>query len=386
MKQLSKMMIVALAAIALAAPAYAWDFSASGSASAQWSSSSIKADKDTDVATSQAVADSGGAISIVSSHTDGGKSVTLTYKIDYDGGLDEGLTLTGSSKVGNWTASATTNHQKLNNGAPATGEDETNISLTDGTMTIVLGGAGHLSSQNVSSGSVAGGDSINMDQATGDYNVGAYVGTFKGVSLGYKVNDTTSVTVALQFTSSDNDSLGVPSTFIDGETASYGSTGNGVGLSTVAGPATIGFTYASANSVDQSAGGKGTAKTTLTTMGLGVKLDLGDIDPFLSYGSATAKGGTGWKSDIAASEFGLTYALGSDSVVLFLGNSEHKSTSAAGVAGEPDKWSAMEVGYTTAVGPATLGVGYGSLTKAQTDATHDGYSASYMEVQLDFSF
>ena len=36
MKQLSKMMLAAVASVALAAPAFAWDFSASGSASAQF--------------------------------------------------------------------------------------------------------------------------------------------------------------------------------------------------------------------------------------------------------------------------------------------------------------------------------------------------------------
>jgi len=386
MKYIAKMMLAALASIAIAVPAYAWDFSASGSASAQWSQSSIKGSTSADTATVMAVADSGGAISIVSANTDGDNTVTLTYKIDYDGGLDEGFTVTGVSKVGDWTATASTNHQKQNNGVAASSEDETNISLTDGTMTIILGGAAHLSDQNVSSGSVAGGDTINMDQATADYDVGAYVGTFKGVSLGYKVNDTTTVTVALQFTDSDNDTLGIPATFADGELSTHGSSGQGIGLSTVVGPATIGFTYASAKSVDQSAGGSLSTTTSATTMGLGVAVDLGDIDPFLSYGSAETKADVANdKVAITAYELGLTYAIGTDSVVVFMGNSEHKTTS-AGVAGEADKWTGMEVGYTTTVGAADLGVGYGTLAKSMTDATYDGYSASYIEVQLDFSF
>tara|TARA_B100001971_G_scaffold211423_1_gene239103 strand:- start:1445 stop:2596 length:1152 start_codon:yes stop_codon:yes gene_type:complete len=383
MKQLSKMMLAVVASVAFATSAYAWDFSASGSASAQWSQSTIKASTDADAVTGSAVADSGGAISIVSSHTDGANSATLTYKIDYDGGLDEGFTLSGSKTVGAWTASAATNHQKLNNGAPATGEDETNITLTDGTMTIVLGGAAHLASQNVSSGSVAGGDSINMDGATADYNVGAFVGTFKGVSLGYKVNDTTTATLALEMSGSDNDTMGSTASWVDGETAVFGQSGSGVGVTTVLGPAAVGFTFATSSSSDPT--GASSASTAFSTMGLGVKLDLGDIDPFLSYGVASTVGSEcKCGMAVSASEVGLTYAMGSDSIVLFLGNSATIST-ADGTAGEADAWSAMEVGYTTAVGPAALGIGYGTLTKNQTGGT-EGYAASYMEAQLDLSF
>jgi hypothetical protein len=120
-------------------------------------------------------------------------------------------------------------------------------------------------------------------------------------------------------------------------------------------------------------------------MGLGVKLDLGDIDPFLSYGVASTVGSEcKCGMAVSASEVGLTYAMGSDSIVLFLGNSATIST-ADGTAGEADAWSAMEVGYTTAVGPAALGIGYGTLTKNQTGGT-EGYAASYMEAQLDLSF
>ena len=43
MKQLSKIMLAAVASVALAAPAFAWDFSASGSATAYFNQTSSKA-------------------------------------------------------------------------------------------------------------------------------------------------------------------------------------------------------------------------------------------------------------------------------------------------------------------------------------------------------
>ena len=55
------------------------------------------------------------------------------------------------------------------------------ITLTDGTMTIKFGNAGHLSGQNVSSGGAAAGQTT-MDSGDADVGVGAMVGGFHGVS------------------------------------------------------------------------------------------------------------------------------------------------------------------------------------------------------------
>ena len=78
-----------------------------------------------------------------------------------------------------------------------TGEDTTAVTVTDGTMTIVLGDAGHLSSQNMSTGTVAGGG-VSHDGSGEDAGIGAMVDGFHGVSLGYKINDAMSATVAYQ--------------------------------------------------------------------------------------------------------------------------------------------------------------------------------------------
>ena len=46
MKQLSKMMLAAVASVALAAPAFAWDFKASGAAAGRFNVTNTKSYKD----------------------------------------------------------------------------------------------------------------------------------------------------------------------------------------------------------------------------------------------------------------------------------------------------------------------------------------------------
>ena len=120
-------------------------------------------------------------------------------------------------------------------------------------------------------------------------------------------------------------------------------------------------------------------------MGLGVKIDLGDIDPFISYGTATGTAGSdSTKENIhGGSEVGLTYALGDDTVTLLVGSlSDQMSAS-----DKPTEWSIMEVGYATAVGPASLSVGYGTTAKTDADDTAvDGYSRTDLDVALSLSF
>ena len=92
------------------------------------------------------------------------------------------------------------------------------------------------------------------------------------------------------------------------------------------------------------------------------------------------------KMAISGSEFGLTYAMGADSIVVYVGSVEETFTD-NDVAGKPWTTSGMEVGYSTTVGPAGLAIGYGSKTKAQTDnALVDGYSMTDIEIALTYSF
>jgi len=397
MKQLSKIMLAAVASVALAAPAFAWDFSASGSALGKFNITNTTTTTGANTVTSGGASSEGSSLKLASSHSDGNKSAALSYTIDWDGNLDETIAVSGSQKVGNWTASGSVSYNRDRPGmnsdnssaAAQSDEDYTNVTVTDGTMTIVLGEAGHLSNQNASSGSQAAG-SVSFDSADDDIAVGAFVDSFHGVSLGYKINDAMSATVAYQKSSEADDMCGAGE-YVDGETAGNtgtSTTGTGFGFNGTFGPAAVGVTICNASTEDT--GGPTTdpssLATTSSTMGLGVAIDLGDIDPFISYGTYKADGSsTSNGVEYSGSELGLTYALGSDTVILYIGNYE-ETTTTGGTAGNPLAISGMELGYNTTVGPASLKVGYGSQTKTQTSGTSDGYAMTDIEVAMSYSF
>jgi hypothetical protein len=370
MKYIAKMMLALLASVTMVAQAYAWDFSASGTMQSQFNQTTTVASSGSPTQTSGGVTSEGSGLTLKSSNTDGDHSATFSYVADWDGNLDETITVSGSKKAGKWTGSANVSY---NIGAGAqTGEDTGAVTVTDGTMTITLGDAGHLSGQNVSSSSVAGG-SVSMDGADDDLGIGAFVDGFHGVSVGYKMSDTMSVTVAYQSTSEGNDLLGAQE-FMDNETAAYGTSGFGAGLSLAAGPASIGATFGSASTADNSGAG-GSKKTDHTVLGLGVKLDLGDMKPFISFGSNSSKGAeSGAEATNGGFEVGLTMAMGSDSIVAYFGSVTEGGSETTSTTG-------LEVGYNTTVGPSSLGIGYGSKTNSDS-----GYAYSDIEVQMKLSF
>jgi hypothetical protein len=437
MKQLSKMMLAAVASVAFAATAFAWDFSASGSSTASFNSTSTKASKDaTNTISSGGVTSSGSSLSLASSHTDGAKSVSMSYVLDWDGNLDETITVSGSDTVGGWTASGSVSYNRdrpgkgcigdgnflynadnqtagaftdidganiaaadMPDNASATvvdcpgyangqtGEDTTAVTLTDGTMTITLGDASHLSSQNVSSGSAAAG-AISFDSADDDASVGAFVGSFSGVSLAYKISDTMSATVAYQKSTGTDDACGAGEAY-DSEGASYGTTATGLGFNGTFGIIALGVTICNATTADVGSASASPASnsTATSTMGLGVAIDLGDIDPFISFGTYSGVGSVSKQgAAYAGNEVGLTYALGADTVVLYIGSVAEIATASGGTAGEAITKSGMELGYNTTVGPASLQVGYGTQTHAQTGGATDGYSMSDIEVAMTYSF
>ena len=406
MKQLSKIMLAAVASVALAAPSFAWDFSASGSATASFNQTSVKANSL--AATKESTIGSGfssegSSLALSSSHSDGPNSATLTYTLDWDGNLDETIAVSGSKKVGEWTASGSVSYNRDRPGCTATdngsgstagaaagcagqtAEDTTSVTVTNGTMTIVMGDASHLSTQNVTSGTGAAGLD-GMDSGDADTAVGAMVDSYHGVSLGYAISDTMSVTVAYQQDAGDAFGGGEA---LDGETAAtHITTGFGVGFSGTFGPATVGFTQASASTADATNNTDASKlSTSWSTMGLGVKIDLGDIDPFLSYGTATGSAGSAANKTVenthGGSEVGLTYALGADTVTLVMGSLSDQSSTTD----KPTEWSIMEVGYSTMVGPASLSVGYGTTAKTDADNTAvDGYSRTDLDVAMSLSF
>ena len=421
MKQISKLMLAAVASVALAAPAFAWDFSASGSSSATFNVTNTtqnSASKQT--ITSGGIGSEDSGLSLSSSHTDGKKTLGLSYTLDWDGNLDETIALSGSSTVGDWTASGGISYNRDSAGCSNAASDNTStaiasaaascgalgsaaeesrtaVTLTDGTMTIKLGNASHLSSQNVSSGSTASG-AVSFDPADDDASVGAFVGSFQGVSLGYAVSDTISVTAAYQKDGSIADMCGAGENYDDEVAATAGTTGTGFGFNGTFGIVAVGATLCSASTAD--AGTYSTAATSNTTssstLGFGATLDLGDIKPFLSFGTYVAVGSVSKEGvAYAGNEIGLTYALGADTITFYMGSTATIATGSDGVAGEALSVSGMELGYATMVGPASLGIGYGSQTKAQAVATActagdaacvDGYSMTDIDVTLGYSF
>ena len=392
MKYIAKMMLALLASVTLVIPAYAWDFSASGSMEATFNSTSIKKTKDGNSASAGGFKSDGGAIVLSSSHSEGDKSATFKYTADWDGNLDQLLNVSGTSKVGKWTGSASVEYNigETATGQQQTGADAGGISLTDGNMTIKLGEHGHLANQNASTNSSAGA-SKTMESADYDGGIGAMVGSFHGVSYGQKLGDGMSFTVAYQNSGDESDLLGGMD-WIDGETAGvYGSSGFGVSLNMAAGPASIGATVGSASTQDNSGAG-GSLKTTASAMGLGVKIDMGDMKPFISFGSNTIKGdSTSSERSHGGIEAGLTMAMGSDTVIVYVGNLDEKN----GANDEPTKYTMLELGYNTTVGPASLKLGYGSRTTADSDGAsstnsadgyEDGGTYSDIDVTMSMSF
>jgi hypothetical protein len=196
-----------------------------------------------------------------------------------------------------------------------------------------------------------------------------------------------SATVAYQADTGTADACGAGEAY-DGEGATHGTTATGFGFNGTFGIVAVGATICNATTADAgtSTASPASTSTATSTMGVGVTLDLGDIKPFLSFGTYLGVGSVS-KTGVAGvgNEVGLTYALGADTVVAYYGSVAEIDTT-AGTAGEAITKSGMELGYNTTVGPASLGVGYGTQTHAQTGGATDGYSMSDIEVALTYAF
>ena len=389
MKYIAKMMLALLASVTLVIPAYAWDFSASGSLSSTFNQTTTKASKDADATSSMDVGSEGGAITLKSSHSEGDKSATLSYSVNYaDSGLDETLSISGSSKVGKWTTTGSVDYNLgwQTAGTPQGGEDAEEITVTDGTLTISLGDGSFISSQSTVPGGVASG---NVGAYNDDAGIGAYVGAPQRVAVGYKMSDTMSASFAYQ---ADGDAkIFDEIADMDDMGSGYQTTAMGLAVNADVG-AKVGFTFASGSqksdtsTVDNS--------TSATTMGLGVTLAMGDMTPFLSYGNMSKKGKESKKNaSETAMGLGLTMKMGSDSVVFAYTTSTQKADT-DGTDTQNATGTGIELGYNTTVGAATLGVGYGSKSVSADTGTwgddgtnrKDGYSVTDIEVKMAFSF
>ena len=381
MKQLSKLMLAAVASVALAAPAFAWDFGASGSSSATFKQSTV-APAEGDAATSVAFSSSSGGVTVSSSNSDGANSATFSYTADWNGdagNFDEYVTVSGSKKVGNWTASSSTSQymqKDVTAGAqPMTAGGTAAITLTDGSITYKLGDAGHLSTAEKTSGGPMG----------GIQDAEASVDSFNGFSVGLGVGPGT-LTVALDMHS------GAAATVLGENTAGGDSslacggaqiTGFGFNFAGDVG-ADLTFTYGSGSTAISSSctGDNSSNAFSYNVMGLGVAIPVGDMTIAIDYGSkvalwtnATVEGGTatgGW-------ELSLVMPVGDASAGVNLSSTATVGTT-AGVAGDAAVTGGTELWYTVPIGAVSLSAGYGS------SAVVDGTTTTEIGAEMSLSF
>ena len=383
MKQLSKMMLAAVASVALATSAYAWDFGASGSSSATFKQAT-SAPAEGDATTTANFTSSAGGVTVSSSNSDGANSATFSYTADWngdDGNFDESVSVSGSKKVGNWTASsATTQHIQKDADAttgaqPMTAGASAVITLTDGSITYKLGSAGHLSTAEKAVNGPMG----------GAQDAEASVDSFNGFSVGLGVGPGT-LTVALDMHS------GAAATILgenvaggDAALACGGGQATGFGFN-FAGDvgADLTFTYGSGGfALSANCTGDNSSNAySYNTMGLGVAVPIGDMSLALDYGSKvglwtneTAEGGSatsGW-------EISFTLPVGDASAGINL-SSTATVTTTGGEAGDPAVTGGTELWYTVPIGAVSLSAGYGS------SAVVDGTTTTEMGAEMSMSF
>jgi len=383
------MMLAAVASVALAAPAFAWDFSASGSSSATFKQTT-SAPAEGDATTSIDFTSSGGGVTVSSSHTDGANSATFSYTADWngdDGDFDEYVSVSGSKKVGNWTASsATTQHMQKDATAttgaqPMTGGASAVITLTDGSITYKLGDAAHLSTaERASSGP--------MD---GTQDAEASVDSFNGFSVGLGVGPGT-LTVALDTHSTGGTVAGDAAALGEGYAAADDAldcgaqiTGFGFNFAGDVG-ADLTFTYGSGSATMSSVGctldNNSSNAYSYSVMGLGVAVPVGGMTIAFDYGtnahlytndsSENGKAVAGW-------ELSLTMPVGDATAGVNL-----SSTASIAKTGGNDADAAVtggtELWYTVPIGAVSLSAGYGSA------AVVDGTTTTQIGAEMSMSF
>jgi len=397
MKQLSKIMLAAVASVALAAPAFAWDFSASGSSSATFKHETINSGasgaKD-DI--NNAFSSSAGGVSVTSSHTDGGNSATFTYTADWNGdagNFDESVAVSGSKKVGNWTASSgTTQHiqkdvgpgncktcdQDMAFASPMTSGNTALITLTDGSITYKLGDAGHLGTAE---------KAVNgpMDGAV---DAEARVDSFNGFSVGLAVGPGT-LTVAL------DENNGTATTML-GDIAltvacGANAVGFGVNFSGDVG-ADLSFTYASGSATASveacTAEADKSDKASASTMGLGVAVPIGGMSLAIDYESSAQNitdNSTETKGTQAGYELSFTMPIADATVGVNVSSQELGVTE-----GTADKavttTAGTELWYSVPIGAVTLAVGYGSQGITTGSDTKVTKTTNQMGAEMSMSF
>ena len=381
MKQLSKIMLAAVASVALAAPAFAWDFGASGSSSATFKQKTV-APAEGDATTTANFSSSSGGVTVSSSNSDGANSATFSYTADWNGdagNFDESVSVSGSKKVGNWTASSSTTQWMQKDATtaskPMSAGGTAAITLTDGSITYKLGDAAHLSTAEKTSGGPMG----------GAQDAEASVDSFNGFSVGLGVGPGT-LTVALDMHSgAAATALGENSA---GSDAAVGCgaqiTGFGFNFDGDVG-ADLTFTYGSGSATISESlctGDNATNAWGYSVMGLGVAVPVGGMTIAFDYGTkaslhtiGTAEGGSatsGW-------ELSLVMPVGDASAGVNLSSTASVGTT-AGVAGDAAVTGGTELWYTVPIGPVSLSAGYGSA------AVVDGATTTEIGAEMSMSF
>ena len=393
MKQLSKMMLAAVASVALAAPAFAWDFSASGSSSAKWMTETTNTGAEGAKAiTSANFSSSSGGVTVSSSNSDGPNSATFSYTADWNGdagNFDEYVTVSGSKKVGNWTASSSTSQymQKdviagtaniAGGSKPMSAGGTAAITLTDGSITYKLGDAAHLSTAEKTSGG----------PMSGAVDAEARVDSFNGFSVGLGVGPGT-LTVAL-----DHNSGAASTTMGDlGIGIGCGGQGTGYGLN-FAGDvgADLSFTFAtgsSAPSATYCTGDNASNAASSSTMGLGVAMPMGDITIALDYESSATNNTVATEETKATqSGFEISVTMGGiadGTAGINISSQTISTTVGTGDAAEVTG-AGTELWWTVQIGPVSLAVGYGSGSSTTGSDTKVTAVTTQMGAEMSMSF
>jgi hypothetical protein len=385
MKQLSKTILAAVATVALAAPAFAWDFSASGSSEATYkrttSNSGVAGAKDS---ITNEYASSAGGVTVSSSHTDGPNSATFSYTADWNGdsgNFDESVTVSGTKKVGNWTASSSTTQHMQKDATAATGSvpmtagNSASITLTDGNITYKLGDAAHLSTA----------EKTADGPMSGTVDAEARVDSFEGFSVGLSVGPGT-LTVAID-ENDDQDIFGDRAL-----TLACGSDNMGYGLNFSGDVGVdLSFTYAMGSATaaaDTCTGDNSSNSADANTMGVGIAVPIGGMSLAIDFESTawnSKSGSTETKDTLGGSEISFTMPVGDATVGVNVSSSEAK-TSVAGTDTAKTSTSGVEVWYSTAIGPVGFDIGYGSSDVTTGTTTTTTATTSQMGAKMSMSF
>jgi prepilin-type N-terminal cleavage/methylation domain-containing protein len=184
-------------------------------------------------------------------------------------------------------------------------------------------------------------------------------------------------------------------------------TAQAVSISANVGPV-IGFSFGSGtskavNAADNSTSGSYDA--TMTTMGLGVTMDLGGPSIAFNYAtiSAQQKVATTNKYDDNGMALSFTMPMGSDSIVASYTTVTQKTDEGTSYTASGN---GFEVGYNTSIGPVSLAVGYGAANYTKdasgqnfmvdnggdgfdtgtTSSKADGASTTDLEVKMSYSW